>query len=74
MMYGYDFDAQHWLFMLVMMGVMTVLTVVAVLAIVRAARRNGTGNSATAVLDERYARGEISGEEYQERKRQLAQQ
>jgi len=31
MMYGYDFDAQHWLFMLVMMGVMTVLSVVAVL-------------------------------------------
>lgn len=74
MMYGYDFGPQDWLFMLAMMTVMTVLTVVAVVAIVRAVRRNRTDTSATAVLDERYARGEITSEEYQERKRQLAQQ
>jgi putative membrane protein len=74
MMYGYDFGPQDWLFMLAMMTVMTVLTVVAVVAVVRAVRRDRTDTSAMAVLNERYARGEITSEEYQERKRQLAQQ
>ena len=73
MMYGYDVSPQGWLLMLAMMTVMTVLTVVAVLAIVRAVRAGRTSTSATSVLDERYARGELSSDEYRERKRQLDQ-
>ena len=72
MMYGYDIGAQDWLLMLAMMTVMTVLTVVAVIAIVRGLRNESTSSSADSVLDERYARGEISSEEYRERKQQLA--
>ena len=73
MMYGYDFGLQDWLLMLAMMFVMTLITVAAVVAIVRGVR-TGRRSSALDALDERYARGEISSEEYQERKRQLAQQ
>lgn len=74
MMYGYDVGPQDWLLMITMMAVMTVLTVVAVVAIVRAVRNGRTSTSAANVLDERYARGEISSDEYRERKRQLDQQ
>lgn len=70
MTYGYDFGPQDWLLMLAMMAVMTVITVVAVVAIVRAVRRGRASTSAGAVLDKRYARGE----QYQERKRRLAEQ
>lgn len=73
MMYGYDIGPQGWLSMLAMMTVMTVLTVVVVVAIVRTVRSGRTSTSATSVLDERYARGEISSDEYRERKRQLDQ-
>jgi putative membrane protein len=72
MMYGYDIGTQDWLLVLAMMTVMTVLAVVAVIAIVRGLRNDRTGSTADSVLDERYARGEISSEEYRERKQQLA--
>lgn len=74
MMHGYDIGPQDWLLMLTMMAIMTALTVLAVIAIVRSVRGGRTSTSAQAVLDERYARGELSSEEYEERKRQLAQQ
>lgn len=73
MMYGYETGPQDWLFMLAMMALMTVLTVIAVVAIVRGVR-TGRSSSAQETLDERYACGEISSEEYQERKRQFTQQ
>lgn len=72
MMYGYDVGAQDWLLLLAMMTVMTVLTVVAVTAIAWGLRNDRTSSSADSILDERYARGEISSEEYRERKQQLA--
>ncbi|MFP5218573.1 MAG: SHOCT domain-containing protein [Actinomycetes bacterium] len=71
MMYGYDVGAQNWLLMLVMMTAMTALTVVAVIGIVRGLRTDRDNPTAEEVLDERYARGEISSEEYRERKQQL---
>lgn len=74
MMYGYHFGPQDWLLMLAMMAVMTVITVVAVVAIVRAVRRGRASTSARAVLDKRFAGGELSSEQYQERKRRLAEQ
>lgn len=69
MMYGYDVGPQDWVLMLVMMVLMTVLTVVAVVATVRALR--GGRSSAQDALDERYARGDLTSEEYSERTRRL---
>jgi uncharacterized membrane protein len=73
MMYGYNIGPKDWLFMLAMMTVMTIVTAVAVVAIVRAVRRGSRESSASNILGERYGRGEIASEEYQERKRQLDQ-
>jgi putative membrane protein len=72
-MYGYDIGPQDWLFMLAMMSVMTVLTVVVVIAIVRAVRSGSPETPARSILDQRFARGEISTDEYVERKRHLDQ-
>ncbi len=74
MMYGYGYGAgpQDWLFMLVTMTLMTVLTVVAVVVIVRAVRAGSGSTDARQVLDQRYARGEVSAEEYRERTGQLS--
>lgn len=68
MVSGYDIGPQDWSSMLAMTALMTVLTVVVVVATVRAVR-TGRGPSAQDALDERYARGELSTDEYQERKR-----
>ncbi len=72
MMYGYGPGPQDWLFMVSMMGLMTVLTVVAVVAIVRAVRAGSGPSDARQALDQRYARGEVSTEEYRERIEQLS--
>lgn len=72
MMYGYGAGPQAWLFMLAMMTVMTVLVVVAVVAIVRALRTGSGPTDARQALDQRYARGEVSTEEYRERSEQLS--
>lgn len=53
-----------------MMTLMSVLTAVVVVAIVKAAR-NGGRDAAVRVLDERYARGELDGDEFAERRRRL---
>ena len=72
-MYGYGNGPQDWLFMLAMMTVMTVLTVVAVVVVVRALRGRSGPADARQLLDQRYARGEVSTEEYRERLQQLSQ-
>jgi putative membrane protein len=67
---GYGFGIPG-LGMLVFWG----LIIVAVVLIVRAfasPSAGGRGKSAREILDERYARGEISKEDYDERKRTLA--
>ncbi len=70
MMYGYGTGPPDWLFMLAMM---TVLTVVAVVAIVRGLRTSGgRSRNARLALDQRYARGAVSTEEYRERIEQLS--
>jgi putative membrane protein len=60
----------HGLFWLVLIG----LAIVAIVLLLRSSARSrlGTEISAIAVLDARYARGEIGRGEYMERKRDLA--
>ena len=72
MMFGYGAGPQDWLFMLAMMTVMTILTVVVVVAIVRAVRAGDGPTDARQTLDQRYARGEMSTEEYRGRIEQLS--
>ncbi len=72
-MYGYGTGPQDWLFMLAMMTVMTVLTVAAVVVVVRSLRGRSGPTDARHVLDQRYARGEVSTEEYRERLQQLSE-
>lgn len=72
MMWG---NGMPW-FMLVMMGVFWIAVIVCVVFIVRrlmASERSqgGTGDSALRILKERYARGEIDKEEFDEKKRQI---
>lgn len=57
---------------MLVMTVMTVLTVVAVVVIVRAVRAGSGPTDARQALDQRYARGEVSTEEYRERTEQLS--
>lgn len=72
-MYGYGPGPQDGLFMLAMMTLMTVLTAVAVVAVVRSLRSRGGSTQARQVLDQRYARGELSSEEYRERLDRLSE-
>lgn len=69
-MYGY-----HWLWMVVWLGFL-ILIIVGIFLIVRAlagrkAGGDGGGKSALDILNERYARGEITREEYNERKKDI---
>lgn len=59
----------------IMMILWIILLAAAVYLVVRMARRNGSGpggqESALDVLKKRYARGDITREEYEERKKDL---
>lgn len=59
----------HWIWMIVWV-VLLILLVVWIVRAVTARGRNGR-TSARDVLERRYAEGEISTEEYEERKRRL---
>jgi putative membrane protein len=48
-----------------------ILIIVAIVAIVRALNRHGHGSSALALLQERYAKGEIDRNEYLQKKQDL---
>lgn len=71
MMWGYGMGGFGWLLMLTWW----VLVVVAVVWLVRAATgtRDGSGDhdAARRILDERFASGELSVEEYEQRRRVL---
>ena len=69
-MWHHTYDGTAWLAMAGMMTLMSVLTAAVVVAIVKAAR-NGGRDAAVRVLDERYARGELGGDEFAERRRRL---
>ncbi len=67
-----------WLFWLLLVAGVIALVVVLVRVVGGGVTRDGTGaapaeRSARQVLDERYARGELSTEEYQERRRGLGE-
>ena len=63
----------HWyvLFALLLYAVVIVLAVWLVLWAIRVAPRRIRPNNALAILNERFARGEIDQEEYQKRKAAL---
>lgn len=75
-MWHHGYGSASWLWMAGMMTLMSVVTAVVIIAIVRGARRGhgsvGAANGARRALDERYARGEIGHDEYEERRRRLA--
>jgi putative membrane protein len=56
--------ALMWLVMVAFWGLMIWLVYTFVVAVIRDSRRQGPGDSAKAILDERLARGEIDAEEY----------
>lgn len=69
-MYGY-----HWLWTVIWLGFL-ILIIVGIFFIVRAlAKRKtvgeGVGKSALDILNERYARGEITREEYNDKKKEI---
>jgi uncharacterized membrane protein len=71
-MWHYESGDASWLLMSGMMTFTSVLTGAVVVAIVLASRRGDSGASGPRrVLDERYARGEIAHDEYEERRRRL---
>jgi putative membrane protein len=65
-------------FGMIMMAVMGVIAVLVIVALVRYIQRSGgshansnINNSALSILDERYAKGEISDEEYKKKKTEI---
>lgn len=69
-MWNHAYDSTSWFAMIAMMTLMSALTAVVIIAIVRSVR-DGKGDVAQRVLDERYARGELNSDEYDERRRRL---
>ncbi|HET7734592.1 MAG TPA: SHOCT domain-containing protein [Nocardioidaceae bacterium] len=77
MWYGNDPGWGGWLLMTLGMLAFWVLIVAAVIAFVRALRDDGPHHSGPvvdprALLDERFARGEIDAEEYRQRRELLS--
>lgn len=73
-MWRYSYDGTAWLAMAGIMTLMSVLTAVVGIAIVKSTRDGSKGGTALPVLDERYARGRLDGDEYAERRRRLLSQ
>lgn len=71
MMWGYGLGGSGWL----LMTAWWALVVVGVVWLVRTAAgpgsREGTGDAARRILDERFASGELCVEEYEQRRRAL---
>lgn len=65
--WGWGWMAIIWLFLILIVG----LVVWAVWAAARRGSAHSTRNGALAVLEERFARGDISPEEYRERREVL---
>lgn len=65
------YDSTSWLAMIGMMTLMSVVTAAIIMAIVRTTR--DSRGTALRELDERYARGELSSDEYDERRCRLTQ-
>ena len=76
MMWDDGWGAGGWLMMSLLMLILWTLVVAGVIWLVRATRsaptRSTTDDDARRILDERFARGEISEDEYQARRHVLA--
>lgn len=67
-MMGFTHTGQDWVWMAVMMTLATVVTIAVVIAIVRSrASSSRPSEPAREALKLRYARGELTAEEYRER-------
>ncbi len=72
MMYGWDAAGLGGWWMVAAMGIIALAVLGSVWLIVRSSGSSGTAPSAAKeILRERYARGEISGEQYDEAKQRL---
>jgi putative membrane protein len=75
MMYGTDFNGAGGWWMLAAMAIVAVAVVVSVWLVVHrpgVGMPSGSRSSAEEILRERFARGEISGEQFDEAKKRLA--
>ena len=70
MMWGYGFGWMNWLMML-SMWVLFVVGVVSLVRMLRTPAEGGGVPSARRILDERFASGDLSAEDYDERRRVL---
>ena len=72
MMYGYDFSASDGWFMLAAMGILAVAILGSVWMVVHRPRTaTPSGSNSDDILRERFARGEISAEQFDEAKKRL---
>lgn len=72
MMYGYDFNTADGWWMLAAMVILAVAILGSVWMIVHRPRAVGTSRSSSEeILRERFARGEITGEQFDEAKKRL---
>ncbi len=73
--YGYGMMG-YGMIMMAVMGIIAVLVIVALVKYIQRSSRNHTSsnlisNNALSILNERYAKGEISDEEYQKKKTEI---
>ncbi len=74
MTYGYDFTTPDGWFMLAAMGILAVAILGSVRMVVHRPRAaTPSGSSADDILRERFARGEITAEQFDEVKKRLGQ-
>jgi putative membrane protein len=78
MMYGYNmmnWGGLGWLFTILLWGLIIFGTVELVRYIVRSERGSSSGKDKTPIdiLNERYAKGEINKEEFEEKKKDLSE-
>ncbi len=72
MMYGYNFSASDGWFMLAAMGILAIAILGSVWMIVHRPRAaTPSGPNSVDILRERFARGEISAEQFDEAKKRL---
>jgi uncharacterized membrane protein len=72
MMYGYDFNTADGWWMLAAMVILAIAILGSVWMIVHRPRAVGTSRSSSEeILRERFARGEITGEQFDEAKKRL---
>lgn len=73
--YGYDMMGGWGIFMMIILVILIVIIVYAVMKLVQGGSNNATSQNsrdeALEILNQRYAKGELSDEEYQQKKKIL---